>query len=457
MLAKIKKQLLFSLFALAFFLIGCSSASSHRGEYLTPFHAGDILYAETEISRITSKEMPNSDYRESKDATWLLLDKGMMNFASGNSEVAFANFHQAIEALDFYQKECSSEQVGKVILQDELGAYIPEDFEQVLARVYFALVLLHQGDQANAFAMLRQAEEWQQKQREIYHRSVITQDYQLIDNALSKYLFALLLEKRNDLSNATLLYQQASQLACQDASCEEINNLTRLCSDSKAASVVVLCHNGNAPYKVSGITDVSVASTIALELFLDSFHHDFALSSLGGIPTPALQYWDSIPLPSFVSIDNVQKRLTPWFDIGTTAEEQLSQKLPVIVARGAARYLMRRGAVAYASEHDASLGGVVDLGMLLVNLNTKADTRSWNTLPEFIDIARFDVNPGSHNIAIQIQDPCRGLKTYSYSLKLSSQDLCIIHVFNIHPGVTMIQVPKRFIDPKQGDLHEKSI
>ncbi len=110
-----------------------------------------------------------------------------------------------------------------------LGAYAGEDFEQVLARVYFALALIQAGDYGNAYAILRQAEELQQGLRERYDRCCATSDFHLPDLTFAKYLFALLLEKQGDKSNACLLYQQSGALPTPGD-----------CSDRKQATVLVL-------------------------------------------------------------------------------------------------------------------------------------------------------------------------------------------------------------------------
>ncbi len=66
---------------------------------------------------------------------------------------------------------------------------------------------------------------------------------------------------------------------------------------------------------------------------------------------------------------------------------------PVIAASGVARLMLRRGLVAACSKHDRDLGLVMDIGMLVANMLTTADTRSWGTLPLSIDGARMMLKP----------------------------------------------------------------
>lgn len=439
-----------SLSVLVFGFFGCSTPLSERHEYLTSYQQGGLSDADAKLTASISKAMPNFDYRKSNDAVWLLLDRATTRFAMGKVDGAISDYRTAVEAIDFYGQELVSDSIGKVVLDDDYGAYPGEDYEQILARVYFALALLHKGDEGNAFALLRQAEELQQKKKEMYAQSPVTKDYELIDNSVAKVLFASLLEHRGDRSNANILYQKTSDLIGVNQQ-QENNDLASdilKVTPPENATVLIVCHNGNSPIKISGTSDASVASALALEIILSANRIDPAWSSLTGIPVPALyQNWGSSPAPTFATIDGLQKPLIPWYDIGETADQQLQQKMPVIVARGVARFLLRRGTVAYAKESDPALGVLCDLGMLVANACTKADTRSWTTLPEAIDLNKFNLLPGEHDMAIRVattgQQPFLG----NYRLNLKDGDLCVINVFNIHPGVTTVLIPQRFMQP----------
>lgn len=427
MINKIQSQL-FILIAIV--LTSCSSSLTlQRGEYLKAYHHGGLCQAEKQLDHM----LPSRNYTRSSDAAWVLLDRATTRFAMGKMDDAIADYCASLEALDYYSQDLPVEQLNKILLQDQTGAYQADDFEQVLARLYLSLALLHQGDTSNAFAILRQAEEYQQKKRIYYSQSLLTRDYQLIDNPLSKYLFAVLLEKYGDFSNANILYKESG-----------IREPGAGSRKPGQATVLIVCHNGKAPYKISGISDASIASALALEMLLGSSHRDPAISSLTGIPVPKLCYW---PYSSGslirACLDGGQYQcLHPIYDIGYAAEHQLSQKMPVIVARGAARLALRRTTVGYMQEQDPALGFLTDMVMLAANANTKADTRSWTTLPLTIDMARFDLSPGKHTLSISVE----GASNQSFPLSLQSDDLCVINIFNLHPGITKILIPQHFFE-----------
>ncbi|WP_068470465.1 hypothetical protein [Candidatus Protochlamydia phocaeensis] len=431
-------------------LAGCSTAIlAQRGPYLRAYHEGELSKAEGKLTHLADQELPDQCYTQSKEASWILLDRATTRFALNKTDEAIQDYAKALEALDYYSQELPTEQLAQMMLQDETGAYQAADFEQILARVYFALALLHKGDESNAYAILRQAEDYQQEKQHVYAKVPFTRHYRIADNGLSKFLFGVLLEKRGDLTNARILYDQAARVI----PCTQQASLQPADASPHQATIIVLCHNGNAPYKISATSPASVASALALECLLATQRIDPAWSTLSGIPVPALRQWpDSYPLPTYAAINCQKKPLLPFYSIKEAASEELKQKMPVIVARGVARLLLRRCAVGYIERQDPNLGALADLTMLLINENTRADTRSWTTLPAFIDTARFDVEPGIHALSLEVYER-NGVDKREYQLHLRPRDLCIIHVFNIHPGVRQILIPHRYL-ATQGESYE---
>lgn len=430
----IKKTVYFIAITLLFYQFDCSaSILSQRGSYLKAYHNGHLEQAETNINTLIRKEIPNGNYSNSIEASWLLLDRATIRFAMGNIDGAINDYTLALDALDYYSQDLSAEKLKQVLFQDETGAYQASDFEQVLARLYFSLALIYKGDFGNATALLRNAEEYQQAKLAVYAKIPFMRTYRMPENNLCRYLFAALLEKKGDFANANILYGQVS------------SEISTTAENRNQARLIVLCHNGNAPYKISTTSSASVASAIALEFFLSSRRIDPAWSSLSGIPVSVLQQWPwSDPQPTYAEVDNCTQPLLPLFSVKNAAADELNQKMPIIVARGVSRLLLRRSAVGFVQHQNDLLGVLADISMWFVNSNTRADTRSWTTLPAFIDVTRFDLTPGRHTLTVQVYEN-NNHKSMSYELNLQPNDLCIVHVFNIHPGVTTVLIPSHYI------------
>lgn len=431
-------------------LTGCSSTLARREEYISSYQRGCFQQSQEILDKTIESNIPQNNYRKCKDSVWLLLDRATERFAMGDVDGAIADYNSALEAMDYYCQDYSPEQVGQFLLEDGVSAYPGEDFEQILARVYFALALLHNGDSNNAQALLRQAEDVQQRKQENYRSNRLTCDFNLIDNPVAKYLLACLAEKNGDFSNAEILYKQTSDLLGYGGLSPELHpNHSR----DSSCTVLIVGHNGNVPAKVSDFSDASVVSALALELILCTNGVDPAISSMTGIPVPILvQSRASFPTPLFASVDGCQKPLFQLYDVTAVAAQQLKERMPIIVARGVARILSRRTAVAIASDRNSDLGAVVDLAMLVANASTEADTRTWGTLPSSIDMVRFDLAPGQHTLKVRIANQIVPPFTCYYELKLPPESLCVINIFNIHPGVSTIQIPKQFLISKGDPL-----
>ncbi|MDF2577286.1 MAG: hypothetical protein K0S74_770 [Chlamydiales bacterium] len=418
----------------------CSRPESIRNKYIAEYQQGKFEEALIHVNTYIDKRMPKKDFRKSKDAVWVLLDKATIEFAAGDVSSAAAHYNLALEAIDYYQQNVAAETAGQFLLEDSAKAYAGEDYEQILARLYLGLALLQKGDVGNAIALLKQAETTQQLKRELYRKNEATQNYQLIDNVVAKYLFAILLEKQGDLSNAMILYKQAAGLAKNLKIESDIIRLEKGISNKDKATVIFVCHNGRSPYKISTTGPASMASGVALEVFLASQGTAPAFSSLGGIPVPEFQdIPQGEPIPTYVNLLDQRRPLQTWYNIHEVAHQQLEQQKPVIIARGVARFLIRRSLVGITNHQNNNGGALFDLAMLAANLATRADTRSWITLPYSLDLAKFDLEPGIYPIQISSSQ-----YKEKQNLKLEAGDFCLINIFNIMPGITTVHIPTQF-------------
>jgi len=425
---------LFFILVAAVVLGSCVPRTSDR-EISLDYKQGRLEDAEYLLTSRIEQELPCSDFKKSGDAVWLLLDRAMTRFADGNAQGAIADFKLALEAIDFYNQELFVETAAQILGQDSNAAYRGEDFEQALARLYFALVLLYEGDEGNAFSILRQAEELSLRKKQLYSKHPLSRSFYLTDNAVAKLLFAALLEQGNDCSNAAILR----------ASAERITGIPLVSRKLENAQVIVICHNGNAPLKRTAYSPASRASALALEILLGTQGIDPAMCNITGIPVPELHSPISFyPLDTLARLDGCSEELLTWYDVGFNAQEELASKMPVIAARGLARLIARRGAVGCMQQQDPFLGALTDFGMLVANSMTEADTRSWSMLPMTIDLAIFEIEPGEYPFEVEtsVNNYCFGRS--EFQLKLKRGDLCVINLFNIHPGITKVLIPERF-------------
>lgn len=400
-----------SLIFFSFLISACSSPAKWQDAFLSNYQNGRITTAICELEKIKKEEIPYNNFLNSKDSVWFYLNLATMQFAKGDVRSASLNYKYALEALNYFNQASSLDNAKELLIDDNQGAYSGPIWEQTLTRLYFALTLFKMKDYGNARAILKNAEEYSNE----YNYS----------NPLCKYLFALFLEKEGDESNAEILYRQAE--SCLGKPLER--------SSKDLATVLIICHNGNAPFKFSKHVPASTTSLLMLENFLAQYKKPIALSCLPGINVPALaKNINSFAIKTEASIDGFSKSLIPFFSIDLALSKTLHDELPLIEARSLARYLIRRSCIYAAQRQNADFGAILDLGCLVLNAMTEADTRSWCTLPSQIDLARFDLDEGKHTFDLKIGS--KQLSTKEIDVKRGQ--MYVINIFNIHPFVTQV-------------------
>lgn len=330
------------------------------------------------------KKLSNAD-TASNEAALLLLSRAMVYFQSGNFQKSSHDFEKALDAIDYYKQVSIPEIAGQTLIQDTIAAYVPPPFEESLARFYQALAFLHLDQEDNAAATLYYLENHAEQ------------------NPLTTYLLATLFQKRGD-SNARVL-------CC------------RLKLEAPKGNVLLVHHRGSAPQKKTEIAPISVVSAALVERILQTQDVKPALSTLAGIPIPTL-----VNTKRPTNILKVNQPPIVSFDIARAAENHLEKKMPWTAARAAARLLIRRGLVAASKE---KVQPFVDFAMLISNLATQPDTRSWTTLPSCIDLYHLDLKPGQHQVHV-------GKQTMTITVK--EKGLTIVEIFQ--PTTDKLFTPK---------------
>ena len=88
-------------------------------------------------------------------------------------------------------------------------------------------------------------------------------------------------------------------------------------------------------------------------------------------------------------------------DIDALARYSLEQAMPGIMLRATARAVVKYNTQHTANEN-SSLAGLL---LTITNLVTeRADTRSWTTLPQQIELKRIVLPVGEHNVQIQMKN-----------------------------------------------------
>lgn len=389
------------------------------------------------------------------------MDRGMTLQLVGDYQQSNAVLELAEEELDrLYTRKIRTQGLA-FMTNDTALPYEGDPYEQVLINVLKALNYAVLGQWQDSLVEARRIDH---RLNVLSDRTQEKHAYR--DDGFARYLSGILYESTGDVNNAFIAYRKAYEifdatrvwshtsvpsqlredlLRTSEAMhfTQELAEYRRLFPDTEwetnqslqqLAQVVVISYNGRAPRKEDQFLDLPI-SLNALPLVLlngivrqnrgSNRAMDTVLYGLNGrivrVALPRL-----IPQKTQVSVDMVSlipdngTRVTVntelVHNVTALAEKALSERMAGITAKALAR-AATKFAFAEGATRGAQQAAGRDAGPwvgLLVGLLTKglavaseeADTRSWQTLPDEIHLARVWVPPGRYQVQ---REPIGGL------------------------------------------------
>ena len=374
-------------------LQSCASYGSHA----TTMRDG-MLTGHPEMSlAIAEKEDPE------QKSVIASLDKGMLRRINqdynGSNEI-FEVAKQEIEELYGFSV---TENLASVTINDTLRGYEGDRYEQLLLHAYMAMNYIQLGDLDSARVEMLQANvkmmEWGDEPEEDaflrYLEGMIYESLGEEDSALISYRKAYTVYKEK----AGVQYPPAPEslkkdllrlLARQGLWSEyksykkEFNmpNYKAPKASNKFGELVVIVNNGLAP----------IRSEKAIHIFSSEVQQNLRIAF------PVYDHPKQTLYTPRISIDNKQALLETVEDVDALARYSLEQAMPGIMARATARAVIKYNSQKTADDN----GSIAGLLMTITNIVTeRADTRSWTTLPQEIQLQRMTLPVGEHQLRIE--------------------------------------------------------
>ena len=344
-----------------------------------------------------------------RDRVVYLLNKGMLLRMNGD----YAASNQAFEEAKRLTSELSAvslrEQSESFIINDATRSYVGEEYEQVLVHIYEALNYLNMGQLDDARVEAVQVDLELQAYHERFSKAGYTAD------AFARYLNGMIYEDLGETSDAMIAYRKAYE-AYQGY--------------QKKYGVAVpplLKHDLLRLTQEMGLDDELQRYQQAFGLDAKAVQRDpddgevvFILSD--GlvpikrqtsilVPNPRTNRWIRISLPRYqyrtsgaayarVSADGQQADTSVMENVAAIAIQNLQEKMPAITARAIARAVVKDKLAAEAGRNgDPLLGLMVNIAGIATEV---ADTRSWLTLPDNIQMTRLSLAPGTYTVKVDL-------------------------------------------------------
>ena len=368
------------------------------GHYASSMRDG-LLLGQPELS-LAIAEKKDTEQTEVTSS----LDKGMLrrinnDFTGSNRILEVAK--QEIEKLYGFSV---TENLASLTINETLRGYEGDRYEQLLLHAYMAMNYIQLGQLDGARVEMLQANvkmmEWGDEPEEDawlrYLEGIIYESLAEYDNALISYRKAYIVYKEKGGAQYPVapvgLKKDLLRLLARQGLWSEYKSYKKdfgmtefipVDASNKTGELVVILNNGLAPIRSEATihifsTEVQQNLRVAFPVYREPKNRLFM---------PRIEVNDSQ-----YSMETVE-------DVDKLARYSLQQAMPGIMARATARAVVK-----YNTQHSAGKNdSVAGLFMTVANLITeRADTRSWTTLPQEIQLQRISLPVGEHRLRIQM-------------------------------------------------------
>jgi hypothetical protein len=330
------------------------------------------------------------------DAFLAYAEAGMALHVGGDPAAAIQQWLKAARVLeDFGDRPTISgrsltEGFVSALVNEKALPYDGEDFEVALLHGLMAWDFLRQSDLDGAMVEVFRGYQIQLKAEDRYGSR-----YGM--NRFARFVSALAQEADRNFDNARIDLNQLEEEAPGHPAVQySLDRLARLQSEDRVAErglsqLVVVYEAGRMPNKIP-----------------TEFQYQ-TRRSLGRVSLPAFGMPGFAKTGLEVHLDGQSQGHTVVLeDVLTVAKQNLDDRLAWIVAKGIGRaaaktIIVDRAAKTVGDEHGEGWGFLTSVvGSLFQVATERADLRSWSTLPQTIEVLRIPVEPGEHDLTVQL-------------------------------------------------------
>lgn len=379
---------------LALYLGGCATYSEQAGSM-----RDNLLIGRADLAQATAEKED-----ENKEDVLACLNKGMLrrmtNDFTGSNEI-FEIAKQHMEALYGISV---TDVAGSIAINDAVRDYKGDRYEQVLLHAYMAMNYLQLGEYDSARVEILQADvkmmEWgEEPDEDPYVRYFAGMIYEALgeeDQALVSYRKArdIYVATRNEqrIEVPLMLKRDLLRVLASQGLWDEyrqlksefgmVNFKPRKLGGNFGELIVVL-NNGLAPIRTeSAIMTFSAEVQGNVRIAFPLYEAEPAMLNSARLNISGKHF----PLETVENIDSL-------------ARQALDDEMPMIMTRAIARAVLKHETQKQATEQHALAGFL----MTVTNLATeRADTRSWSTLPQQIEMARVMLPTGQQQVSIEL-------------------------------------------------------
>jgi len=332
------------------------------------------------------------------------LDKGMLRRMTGDYSGSNQILEVAKQEIEKLYGVSITENLASVTINETFRGYEGDRYEQLLLHAYMAMNYIQLGQIDGARVEMLQANvkmmEWGDEPEEEafirYLGGIIYESLGEYDDALISYRKAYIAYKekagvQNPLPSDELKTDLLRLLAWQGLWDEYESYKKEFSMASYKApkqsndfgELIVFLNNGLAP----------VRSEAAIFIFSSEVQQNLRVAF------PVYKTPKQSLTGAQIDVNDSKYSLETVEDIDTLARYSLEQDMPGIMLRATTRAVVKYNTQSTAADQ----GSLAGLLMTITNIATeRADTRSWSTLPQEIQLKRISLPVGEHDVQLQM-------------------------------------------------------
>ncbi len=293
-----------------------------------------------------------------KDKLLCLMEEGTIYFSMENYPKSTNVFLSAEKLMDTQDQISVLDQTSAVVINDQTIEYKGEYAERLWVHTYLMMNFLLQAKFESSLVEAKQA-------LQIYSKypQALRSDF------FSRSLIALSYENMAKFDDAAIEYKKLAE----DSGKEEFSIQP---NSPESFEAVLFISQGTVPCKIAREFVVPPSIRISLPEYTDY----------------------KPPVPLQIRSEKQTAFFQSTTDLGLVAKQSLQQRVAEFTTRQAIRAGAKETFAQAAGQYDALAEALVRVVMFVTE---QADTRSWQTLPGGLTLARLYLSPGTHTIAVQ--------------------------------------------------------
>jgi len=385
-------------------LSGCASHADRAVSIRHSFYSGklDTALAQTEIK----------DKGKEHDADVIKLNRSMILLAGGDPVSSEKILREIRDRFDQLETKTVAQKVASLATDDRKLPYAGEEYEKILIRVMLAISnMMHDGGDVNAYALQIAAKQQQllqtlqekSKEKEL-EVDLATLNKQL---AVGSYFRAAILESSPlDYDDVQRYRVQVAnwQPDFRDAKIDLARAQTGRHSSPGHGVVYLIAFVGEGPYKEEAVEIPTTASLLIADRILSAVGKYELPPNIAPVKIPVVvRTAQQIESVAVFEQDKLLGTTATLMDISSLAVEQNRLQRDDVLARAVARRIVKKGTV-YAMKSGLQVEKSPEIDLLLTvagvawEATERADTRCWSVLPDRIQVLRFELPAGTHQL-----------------------------------------------------------